>query len=322
MANTQQKIKVTMRRRKGRPIDGILVLNKPTGDSSNRALQRTKHLFEAQKAGHTGNLDPMATGVLPICLGEATKFSQYLLDADKAYEATVRLGVQTTTGDAEGEVLESIDASHITLSDIERVIPQFLGVIAQVPPMYSALKVDGQPLYKLARQGIEIERKARTIEIFSLAINDFRSGVHPELDITVYCSKGTYIRTLAEDIATALGNIGGHLIRLHRIQAGEFLIQQSITLEALLALKDQQGVEGLDTLLISPEQAVIHLPVVEVSAKAGYYVRLGQTVSVPDVPHRGLVRIRMEDEGFIGVGEMSDEGRLSPRRLMATHEVA
>ncbi len=304
-----------MRRRKGRAIDGIILLNKPKGDSSNRALQRVKHLFEAQKAGHTGNLDPMATGVLPICLGEATKFSQYMLDADKAYQAIIVLGVQTTTGDAEGEVLEVQDTSHIQLTDVEHVLQQFVGVIQQVPPMYSALKVDGQPLYKLARQGITIERKSREITIHQLDLNAFRAGAQAQLDITVWCSKGTYIRTLAEDIASSLGGLGGHLIRLHRIQAGKFIEQQCITLERLQAIKEAEGLDGLDRLLIPAENSVNHFPVVEVNDKSGYHVQLGQAVTLAESSIQGMVRIRREDGLFLGLGVVEGD-RLAPRRLI------
>lgn len=306
-----------MRRRKGRAIDGILVLDKPIGASSNRALQRVKGLFEAQKAGHTGNLDPLATGVLPICLGEATKFSQYLLDADKTYQATIKLGVQTTTGDVEGEILETCDTSHISLADVEAILPAFLGPIQQVPPMYSALKVDGQPLYKLARQGIEIERKARSVTILSLSLDAFRPGSSAELDITVACTKGTYIRTLGEDIAHALGNLGGHLIRLHRTQSGQFSLAQSISLEQLSSLKDNDGLAAMDALLIPAEEAVNHLPVVEISVKAGYHVLLGQAVPVVNTSIVGMTRIRQEDGIFLGIGEVDQQGTLAPRRLLA-----
>ena len=307
-----------MRRRKGRAIDGILVLDKPIGASSNRALQRVKGIFEAQKAGHTGNLDPLATGVLPICLGEATKFSQFLLDADKTYQATIKLGVQTTTGDVEGEVLEICDTAHIRLADVEAIIPQFIGLIEQVPPMYSALKVDGQPLYKLARQGIEIERKAREITIYSLVIDGFRPGLSAELDITVACSKGTYIRTLGEDIAKALGDLGGHLIRLHRTKSGQFTLAQSISLEQLNELKESDGIAAIDSLLIAAEEAVNHLPVVEIRLKAGYHVRLGQAVPVANTSVVGMARIRQEDGVFLGIGEVDQQGTLAPRRLLAS----
>lgn len=181
------------RRRKGRPVDGILLLDKPKGGSSNHALQRVKHLYGAQKAGHTGSLDPMATGVLPICLGEATKFSQYLLNADKAYRATIRLGERTASGDAEGEVLGSCDASAVSKEQFLQAMDLFRGDIAQIPPMYSALKVDGQPLYKLAREGIEIEREPRQVTIMDFQLLDFRPGLHPEADVFIACSKGTYI---------------------------------------------------------------------------------------------------------------------------------
>lgn len=304
------------RQKRGRDISGILLLDKPQGDSSNRALQTVKRLYYARKAGHTGSLDPLATGVLPICLGEATKFSQYLLNADKTYQATVCLGIQTDTGDAEGEELERTDASAVTRKQVEEILPRFIGTIEQVPPMYSALKVDGQPLYKLAREGKTVERKPREISIYALRVDDFRPGAYPALDITVSCSKGTYIRTLAEDIASALGDIGGHLTALRRTRVGAFAIDDCITLPALEQLKDEKAFTAMDERLIAPEQAVNHLPGVEVSNDTGYYVRLGQAVFVPGAPVNGLVRISQQDGVFLGVGEVLDDGRVTPRRLV------
>ncbi|MBP6699907.1 MAG: tRNA pseudouridine(55) synthase TruB, partial [Halioglobus sp.] len=188
------------RQRRGRPLDGILVLDKPAGVSSNRALQMVKRLYGAAKAGHTGSLDPLATGVLPLCFGEATKFSQFLLDADKAYESTFVLGVATATGDAEGEVLETLDAAAVTAADVAAALASFRGEIEQVPSMYSALKHHGQPLYKLARRGEEVERKARRVVIRQLELRAFRGGALPEVDVYLECSKGTYVRSIAEDL--------------------------------------------------------------------------------------------------------------------------
>ena len=305
------------RRRKGRLIDGILLLNKPKGGSSNHALQRVKRLYFAQKAGHTGNLDPMATGVLPICLGEATKFSQYLLDADKGYRATIKLGELTDTGDAEGKVIAESDASTVEEKDFLRAMEKFRGEIEQIPPMYSALKVNGRPLYKLAREGIEIERKARKVTIFEFDLLAFRGGRLPEVDVFVHCSKGTYIRTLAMDVADSLG-VGGHLIALHRTKAGQFDEADCLGFDALEALKPSESFSGLDNQLIPAEQAVNHLPLVEVDETSGYYVRLGQAVFVPNAPIDGLVRIRQEDGTFLGVGEILDDGRVTPKRLIAS----
>lgn len=305
------------RRRKGRAVDGILLLNKPKGGSSNHALQQVKRLYFAQKAGHTGSLDPMATGVLPICLGEATKFSQYLLNADKAYTATIKLGELMTTGDAEGELVDKTDASAITEAQLLLAIAQFTGDLKQVPPMHSALKVDGQPLYKLARQGIEIARKARDISILEFELKAFRPGVAADADIYVKCTKGTYIRSLAEDVAAALG-VGGHLIALHRVQVGIFDEENSISMEDLQSLKVEDQYSELDNLLIPAEEAVKHFPLVEVVEPSGYYIRLGQAVLVPKAPTEGLVRIRDESGLFLGIGEVLDDGRITPRRLIAS----
>lgn len=304
------------RRKKGRAIDGIVILDKPQGDSSNRVLQRVRRLFDAQKAGHTGNLDPLATGVLPICLGEATKFSQFLLDADKAYQARICFGVQTTTGDSEGEELFRRSTEHISRELIEQVLPQFLGEQMQVPPMYSALKVDGQPLYKLARQGIEVERKARAITIYQLSLDEFDvSQERCEAVITVYCSKGTYIRTLAEDIAKQLGDCGGHLTALRRIQSGQYQLSESYTLEQLEQIAEQ-GLAALDNLILPAYDGIKHFPIVEVNAEQGYHIRLGQTVVDVQFPDHKIARIHQADGQFLGIGE-TDGGRLSPRRLVA-----
>ncbi len=307
------------RRRKGRPVNGLLLLNKPKGCSSNSALQQVKRLYFAQKAGHTGNLDPMATGVLPICFGEATKFTQFHLEADKAYTATLKLGQVTATGDEEGELLQETAAGHLTRADVDVIIDEFVGEITQVPPMYSALKVNGQPLYKLARQGIEVERKERKVHIYELTLLDFRAGEWPEADIAVRCSKGTYIRTLAEDIGSRL-DVGAHLIALHRTQAGPFAIEDCIDIESLGALKGENESEAMDELLLPCEDAVNHLPLVEVVDTAGYYIQLGQAVLVPKAPTEGLVRIRTEAGEFLGIGEILDDGRVTPRRLIAADQ--
>jgi tRNA pseudouridine55 synthase len=305
------------RRRKGREVDGIILLNKPQGLSSNQALQRVKHLYFAQKAGHTGSLDPMATGILPICIGEATKFSQYLLDSDKAYEATIELGIQTTTGDVEGDVLEVQDTSAIDEAALLEAIASLRGFIDQTPPMYSAIKQNGQPLYKLARQGIEVERKSRRIEIQSFDLIEFTAGAQAQLRVYVKCSKGTYIRTLAEDLAEKLG-VGAHLSRLHRVLVGQFDTSGMVDMQQLIDLKGDEAFDALDNLLIPAEVAVNHLPLVEVSETSGYYVRLGQPVQVPNAPIEGLVRIKQECGKFLGVGEVLDDGRIGPRRLIAS----
>jgi len=306
------------RKKRGRLIDGIFLLDKPSGITSNHALQRVKRMFNAQKAGHTGILDPMASGVLPICLGEATKFSQFLLDSDKAYKARIRFGQKTNTADADGEITETLAVDAIDRSAIEAVLPDLLGDIRQVPPMFSALKRDGQPLYKLARQGIEVERKARDICIFALDLLDF----HPcegepwvEADVYVRCSKGTYIRTLAEDIAKAMNNVA-HLTALQRVQTSSFSLDDCYSLDELEALAEAKAFSDMDQLLLLPEVAVNHLPLVEVSDETGYHVRRGQSVFVPNVFELGLVMLKQEDGTFLGVAEVQDDGRIQPRRLI------
>ena len=237
------------RRRRGRALDGILILDKPAGLSSNRALQQVKRLYGAAKAGHTGSLDPLATGVLPLCFGEATKFSQFLLDADKAYESTFLLGIATATGDAEGEVLATKDASAISEADVAKALEAFRGEIEQVPSMYSALKHQGQPLYKLARRGQEVERKARRVVIKRLELRAFRCGVQPEVDIYLECSKGTYVRSIAEDLGAML-DCGAHVSSLRRTRAGAFGIESSVTMATLEALKAGDRLADMDALLL------------------------------------------------------------------------
>ncbi len=305
------------RRRHGRPIDGILILDKPLGLSSNRALQMAKRLYVAAKAGHTGSLDPLATGVLPLCFGEATKFSQFLLDADKAYQSTFKLGIATATGDAEGEVLETSDASHITEADVVAALTAFRGEIEQVPSMFSAIKQNGQPLYKLARQGKEVERKSRKVVIKQLDLCSFRAGQTPEVDIYLECSKGTYVRSIAEDLGRALG-CGGHVSALRRTRAGPFSIEDSVSMTTLEALKNNEQIAEMDALLLPADTALGGLPLVRLSESGGYYIRQGQPVQVPNAPCDGMVRVALETGEFLGIGEILDDGRVAPRRLIVT----
>ena len=305
------------RRRHGRPIDGILVLDKPRGLSSNRALQMVKQLYFAAKAGHTCSLDPLATGVLPLCFGEATKFSQFLLDADKAYQSTFTLGVATATGDAEGEVLEHSNASHITEADVSGALAAFRGEIEQVPSMFSAIKQDGQPLYKLARQGKEVERKVRNVVVKQLDLCAFRGGDNPQVDIFLECSKGTYVRSIAEDLGKALG-CGAHVSALRRTRAGPFAIEDSVSLTTLEALKRNDQLAEMDALLLPADTAVGGLPLVRLSESGGFYIRQGQPVQVPNAPCDGMVRVALETGEFLGIGEILDDGRVAPRRLIVT----
>jgi tRNA pseudouridine55 synthase len=305
------------RRRHGRTVDGILVLDKPIGVSSNQALQSAKRLYSAAKAGHTGSLDPLATGVLPLCFGEATKFSQYLLDADKAYESTFVLGTVTDTGDAEGRVLEENDAGGYTEDEVVAALKAFEGEIEQIPSMFSAIKQNGQPLYKLARQGVEVERKPRRIVINLLQLCAFRGGKKPEVDIYLECSKGTYVRSLAEDLGRALG-CGAFVSALRRTRAGPFGIEDGVSLGMLDALKSNGDLAGLDSLLLPADAALGVLPLVRLSESGGFYMRQGQAVMVPNAPRGGIVRIALETGEFLGVGEILDDGRVAPRRLIVT----
>ena len=302
------------RRRKGRSVTGIIVLDKPVGPSSNQALQRVRHLFGAAKAGHTGNLDPLASGVLPICLGEATKLSQYLLDSDKAYQAQLCFGASTTTGDSEGEVVSSSDASELTENVVSSALDEFVGEIQQIPPMYSALKVDGQPLYKLARQGKEVERKARSVSIRSIDLLSFHTGKRAQATVDVLCSKGTYIRTLSEDVAASLG-LPGHMSALRRTGTGPFNLAGAVSLDTLSQIAEAEGPAALDKFLLDPELAVDHLPRVEVTNSAAFYLKQGQAVVVRNSPLNGMVRVAEAGGPFLGIGEMLDDGRVAPKRL-------
>ncbi|MGB0668880.1 MAG: tRNA pseudouridine(55) synthase TruB [Porticoccaceae bacterium] len=307
------------RRNRGRSVNGIFLLNKPLDRSSNQALQRVKHIFDANKAGHTGALDPLATGLLPICLGEATKFSQFLLDSDKHYRSTFVLGVATETGDCDGDILSEADASGLTLAQIESAIEGFRGEIQQIPSMYSAIKHNGQPLYKLARQGIEVEREARTIHVYQYQVLDFRPGVRAELDVEVHVSKGTYVRSLAEDLGVALG-CGAHVSALHRHVAGPFTEQESMTLPALEKLRETGEAADLDHLLKPMDIAVADRMAVELSDIVAGYFQQGQEVMSTQAFRCGqegdIVRVFREGGAFLGVGIVTEEGKLAPKRLV------
>jgi tRNA pseudouridine55 synthase len=299
------------RRAKGRDVNGILLLDKPSGITSNDALQQVKRLYFARKAGHTGSLDPLASGVLPVCMGEATKVSAFLLDADKRYQVRCQLGVRTTTADAEGEILETRPVENYTEAQLEKVLENFRGSIEQIPPMYSALKHEGQRLYKLARQGVEVEREARPVEIYSLTLT---GRGQDWIDIEVHCSKGTYVRTLAEDIGEQLG-CGAHVIALRRTAVGPYGDQELVTLDQLRELKEQD-MPAMDKLLLPIETALTQWPGVELSADAAFYLQQGQAVLVPRAPTSGWVRLYATNHNFLGMGEILDDGRVAPRRLM------
>ena len=300
------------RRQSGRPIDGILLLDKPTGLTSNDSLQQVKRLFKARKAGHTGSLDPLASGLLPICLGEATKASAFLLDADKRYTVVAKLGETTETQDAEGEVLETRPVGDYSEADLEAVLADFRGPQQQIPPMYSAVKHEGQRLYKLARQGIEVERKPRDIVIHELTLLSWEK---PFLEIGVRCSKGTYVRTLAEDIGEKLG-CGAHVTGLRRTGVGPYQEDQDlITLDQLKEVAEG-GLADLDARLLPVESALAHWPDVNLSPDAAFYLRQGQPVLVPKAPTSGWVRLYEGQDNFLGMGEILDDGRVAPRRLL------
>lgn len=289
-----------------RHLSGVFLLNKPLGISSNAALQRVRWLYRAEKGGHTGALDPLASGLLPICLGEATKFSHYLLDSTKRYQTTIHLGHSTTTGDVEGDVLLEQAVPELTQAKIEQVLATFVGDIQQVPPMYSALKKEGRPLYELARKGIEIEREARPITIEALELLSFTEN---SLTLDVTCSKGTYIRVLGEDIAKAL-NTFGHLTYLHRIKTGQFDLIPSYTIEYLESLTESER----DALLLPVFAPVDHFTRVQVpQGRAEYFSRGMES----NIEHAAETEVLVFDgEKCLGLAEITDKKRLVPKRVL------
>lgn len=298
------------RRQRGRPVSGILLLDKPLGESSNHALQRVKRLYDARKAGHTGSLDPLADGMLPICFGDATKLSAFLLDADKFYWFRVKLGETTATGDTEGDVLETRSVEGVDQAKIEQVLAGFLGEISQLPPMYSALKHKGKRLYELAREGVEVEREPRQVMIHDLQLGDVSL---PEFELRVHCSKGTYVRTLAEDIGDALG-CGAHVTGLRRTGVGPYTEYPMYRMDELEA-KAEEGLDALDQLLLPIDTALSDWPEVRVGADTAFYLKQGQAVLVPKAPTDGWVRIYHGDD-FLAVGQVQDDGKIAPKRLM------
>lgn len=310
-------------RRRRRAVNGVLVLDKPAGMTSNAALQRVKWLFCADKAGHTGALDPLATGVLPLCFGEATKFSQYLLDADKAYRADARLGIITDSGDADGQVIATHPVPAVEREGLARLLAErFTGTISQVPSMYSALKRDGRPLYELARKGITVEREARTVQVRRLMLETLAADTFV---IEAEVSKGTYIRSLVEDIGQALG-CGAHVTALRRLAAGPFRLAQAVTLEQVERVAAEEGETGLDRLLLPVDVTLDGWPVVTLERENAYHTRRGQAVRPASLPPEGQPGMKVAlyeetDDGqkvFLGIGEISDDGRVKPSRLLNT----
>ena len=301
-----------MTARSHRSVDGVLLLDKPVGLTSNAALQTVKRLYQAKKAGHTGSLDPLASGLLPVCLGEATKLSGPLLNADKAYRFTCRLGVTTTTGDAEGEIVVSRPVGPLDRARIEAALRRFVGPIQQIPPMYSAVKRDGQSLYKLARKGIEVERAPREVTVHELRL--LRQDAE-ELECELRCSKGTYVRTLAVDLGAALG-CGAHVSALRRTAVEPYDATRMVALEALRECAERDGPTALDRWLLPLDSTVAHWPAIRVAGDSAFYLRQGQAVLAPRAPAQGWVRLYEGEQRFLGIGEILDDGRVAPRRLV------
>ena len=295
-----------------RPVNGVLLLDKPLGFSSNQALQKVKWLYQAAKAGHTGTLDPLATGLLPICFGEATKFSHYLLDAKKSYDATLKFGTTTTTGDAEGEVLSRAEV-NVTLAQLQEVITQFIGDITQVPPMFSALKFEGKALYEYAREGLDIERAARDVTIFNIQLVRFEGDV---AEISVICSKGTYIRTLAEDIGATLG-CGAHLIVLRRTATADYQLRDAVTIDQLEAMSMTEK----DAQLLTVDSSLQGFPQITISMDAAFYLLQGQSIwqsgaITKNIRPQDEFKIYDDSGRFLGLGKLLEDGKIAPKRLL------
>ncbi|WP_298719241.1 tRNA pseudouridine(55) synthase TruB [uncultured Oceanisphaera sp.] len=306
------------RRFRGREVDGILLLDKPAGITSNDALQQVKRIYAAAKAGHTGALDPLATGMLPICLGEATKFSQFLLEADKRYRVVAKLGERTDTSDADGEVVETRPV-NVAMGDLIEALDRFRGESQQIPSMYSALKYQGKPLYQYAREGIEVPRESRPITVYELTLIRFEGD---EVELEVHCSKGTYIRTIVDDLGEVLG-CGAHVTVLRRLAVAGYPSDRMLTLEQLECILENCRTQEiaprleLDPLLLPMDTAVSTLPEVNMSELVAGYINQGQAVQVSGAPLEGFVRMTMGDEHrFIGVGEIDEDGKVAPKRLV------
>ena len=299
-------------RKRGRDIHGVFLLDKPQGMSSNDIMQKVKRIFQANKAGHTGALDPLATGMLPICLGEATKFSQFLLDADKRYLVTAKLGERTDTSDAEGQIVETRDV-NVKTSEILTALEQFRGDILQVPTMFSALKHNGKPLYEYARQGITVERKARPITIFELNFIEYNA---PYLTLEVHCSKGTYIRTLVDDLGEVLG-CGAHVTMLRRTAVADYPTEKMLDWNALQSLAEQQDLALLDALLLPMDTAVAKLPALTLDENQTQGIGFGQRIKF-DNPNRlqGQVRLFSHENRFLGVAVIDENNVIRPQRLV------
>ena len=299
-------------RKRGRDIHGVFLLDKPQGMSSNDIMQKVKRIFQANKAGHTGALDPLATGMLPICLGEATKFSQFLLDADKRYLVTAKLGERTDTSDAEGQIVETRDV-NVKTSEILTALEPFLGDILQVPTMFSALKHNGKPLYEYARQGITVEREARPITIFELNFIEYNA---PYLTLEVHCSKGTYIRTLVDDLGEVLG-CGAHVTMLRRTAVADYPTEKMLDWNALQSLAAQQDLSLLDTLLLPMDTAVAKLPTLTLNESQAQSIGFGQRIKFDNLNRlQGQVRLFSHENRFLGVAVIDENNVIRPQRLV------
>lgn len=298
-----------------REVNGVLLLDKPEGLTSNAALQKVKRLFGARKAGHTGTLDPLATGMLAICFGEATKFSAYLLEADKQYLATMKLGVRTTTGDADGSVVSSREVKGVDESRLEEACKQFCGTIEQIPPMYSAIKQNGRPLYELAREGKEVTRPSRQVTIFALNVDKRLSET--EVALFIHCTKGTYIRTLIEDIGEFLG-CGAHVSALRRLSVGPYPAEKMVSMDTLESLlSDPKQPDAADKYLLPIDSMVSHFAKLTLSEAGLFYLKRGQSVDLPYAPSEGWLRLYSKEGAFLGIAEVQKEdGKVSPRRIL------
>ena len=294
-----------------REVHGVLLLNKPKGITSNDALQIVKRIYNAKKAGHTGSLDKPATGMLPLCFGEATKFTSYLLNADKHYVAICKLGVITTTGDKSGDILQTSDVPELNEKMLRSVLSEFIGKIQQVPPMFSAIKRNGKRMYELAYEGKVVDRDPREVSIHSIELIWLKGD---EFSISVHCSKGTYIRTLAEDIGNRIG-CGGHIVDLQRTAVSCFTSNNMISMDELHE-RAEIGEQELDKLLLPVDSIIDDIPEITLTHSSTHYITNGQAVMVPHAPTEGLIRIYNENHDFMGVGEILDDGRVAPRRLV------
>ncbi|HET20242.1 MAG TPA: tRNA pseudouridine(55) synthase TruB [Chromatiales bacterium] len=304
------------RKKTWRQLHGIVLLDKAKGLSSNHALQQVRRLFQAEKAGHTGSLDPLATGLLPVCFGKATRVSGLLLDADKSYSVCALLGQRTDTADADGEVIEERPVPPLELAQVEAVVARFVGEVDQVPPMYSALKHKGQRLYELARKGIEVERPARRVRFDRITIDRLEGSEGSELCLSLRCSKGAYVRTLVEDIGEALG-CGAHVTMLRRTGLGPFMDQPLMyTFDELQKLAEG-GQDALDRVILPTDSALTGYPAISLDADSTFRIRHGHPVFVAHAPTEGWFRIYGADGLFLGLGEVLDDGRVAPRRLLA-----